>query len=143
MGLPIDRDDRFKSLDPDEVRGQVEFSLPFLDDLAVVVLFSVFESIVRDNAVGLLRDRRSPADHPVVSNTLRDAEESLREGSFFHVLEAYKGPVDVKLVEHVNQVRKYRNWVAHGRRATDPPDNVSPRAAYDRLGLFLATLGID
>jgi hypothetical protein len=35
------------------------------------------------------------------------------EGSFFAVLQSYKGPDD-NLIEQVNQVRRYRNWVAHG-----------------------------
>lgn len=141
LSLPLDRDDRFKALDPAQVRAQVDAGLPFLDDLAVVVLFSVFESVVRDEAVRLLRLGRSPADHPVVRNTLAGAEDALREGSFFRVLDAFKGPVDVALVEHVNQVRKYRNWVAHGRRGT-PDANVGPRDAYDRLRAFLAAVGL-
>jgi hypothetical protein len=68
-------------------------------------------------------------------------QKTLREGSFFRVLEAYKGPVDVKLVEQINQVRKYRNWVAHGRRGK-PDANVEPRDAYDRLQAFLTALGL-
>jgi len=39
-------------------------------------------------------------------------------------------------MEEVNQVRRYRNWVAHGRR-DGPPAAVDPRTAYDRLQRFL------
>jgi hypothetical protein len=141
IGLPLDRDDKFKALDPEEVRSRIETGLPYLNDLAVVVLFSVFESIVRHHAVGLIESRRSATDHPVISRTLDEAEESLREGSFYHVLQAYKGPLDVNLVEHVNQIRKYRNWVAHGRRGK-PDANVTPPDAYDRLRAFLAAVGV-
>jgi hypothetical protein len=43
----------------------------------------------------------------------------------------------------VDQVRQYRNWVAHGRRERDLDMNhVTPRMAYDRLRNFLAELGI-
>ncbi len=140
-GLPTDRDDRFKDLDRGQVKAEIDAGLPFLDDLAGVVMFSVFESIVRDQAVGLLRQRRLPTDHPVISKTLDAAEESLLEGSFQWVLQTYKGPVDVNLVEQVNQVRKYRNWVAHGRRGR-PDANVTPRDAFDRLQAFLTALGL-
>jgi hypothetical protein len=68
--------------------------------------------------------------------------ERIAEGSFFHVLAAYKSGVDPGLIEQVNQVRRYRNWVAHGRRAGEIPDNVTPRAAYDRLRAFLSALGL-
>jgi hypothetical protein len=47
----------------------------------------------------------------------------------------------VDLVTQVDQVRKYRNWVAHGRRG-DPVNNVAPNEAFDRLGRFLLELGI-
>jgi len=60
----------------------------------------------------------------------------VHEGSFFAVLDAHKGPHD-DLLEAVNQVRRYRNWVSHGKRGARPPD-VSPRVAYERLGEFLA-----
>ena len=66
-------------------------------------------------------------------------KESIEHGSFFNVLEPYKG-IDPSLVEEVNQVRRYRNWVAHGRR-TDQPAAVNPSTAYDRLKRFLAHLG--
>jgi hypothetical protein len=41
----------------------------------------------------------------------------------------------------VDQVRDYRNWVAHGRREV-PTNNITPRIAYDRLAAFLDALGI-
>jgi uncharacterized protein YutE (UPF0331/DUF86 family) len=64
--------------------------------------------------------------------------DTIEHGSFYRVLEAYK-ILDPNLIEEVNQVRRYRNWVAHGRRGV-PPDNVGPEAAYDRLGRFLERL---
>ena len=57
------------------------------------------------------------------------------------MLEPYKSAAGAGLVEEVNQVRRYRNWVAHGRRDDlRPKDNVEPREAYDRLTRFLAAL---
>jgi hypothetical protein len=66
-------------------------------------------------------------------------KESIEHGSFFKVMEPYKD-VDADLVEEVNQVRRYRNWVAHGRRTKQTPV-VRPEVAYDRLKRFLNKLG--
>ncbi|MFO0969808.1 MAG: hypothetical protein U0793_29990 [Gemmataceae bacterium] len=49
--------------------------------------------------------------------------------------------VSTDLVTQIDQIRDYRNWVAHGRREA-PANNVTPGAAYDRLNEFLAALGI-
>jgi hypothetical protein len=46
------------------------------------------------------------------------------------------------LVEEVSQVREYRNFVAHGRQEGKRPANVTPRMAYQRLGRFLAAVGL-
>ncbi len=46
---------------------------------------------------------------------VEDAVGQIEHGSFHWVLEVFK-PYGAGLVEEVNQVRKYRNWVAHGRR---------------------------
>jgi hypothetical protein len=66
-------------------------------------------------------------------------KDGIEQGSFFKVLEPYKD-LDANLIEEVNQVRRYRNWVAHGRR-TEQPSAVSPATAYDRLKRFLDLLG--
>jgi hypothetical protein len=62
----------------------------------------------------------------------------MTHGSFYKVTEAYKA-LDPDLIEQVNQVRKYRNWVAHGRRG-EPQNAVDPKTAYARLNRFLDRL---
>ena len=52
-----------------------------------------------------------------------------------------QGHVSGALVTQVDQVRDYRNWVAHGRRDA-PTNNIPPQVAYERLKEFLAVLGI-
>jgi hypothetical protein len=47
----------------------------------------------------------------------------------------------VSLVESVNQVRRYRNWVAHGRRIAKP-DAVDTETAFRHLKDFLNGVGI-
>ena len=60
------------------------------------------------------RDERDRFVHPLVSRILDEAIQDIEQGSIFRVLDVFKGQ-DVDFVEEVNQVRRYRNWVAHGR----------------------------
>jgi hypothetical protein len=136
------RDAAFAGLDRDRVLSAAPESLAYLNDLAVVVLFSAFEDVVRTAALDVIDRHAAAASHPVVSSVMAEGRERIEAGSFFHVLAAYKPGIDPGLIEQVNQVRRYRNWVSHGRRAGEIPDNVTPRAAYDRLRAFLAVLGL-
>lgn len=45
------------------------------------------------------------------------------------------------LVEAVSQIRRFRNWVAHGRQEGKKPVNTTPRDALDRLNAFLELIG--
>lgn len=138
----LDRDDEFKTVDPARVITDADEGLGYLDDLAVVVLFSAFEDVVRTAALGVFDQHAVAVTHPVVQAVFGDSRDQIEQGSFFRVLQAYKPSIDVDLIEQVNQVRKYRNWVAHGRRGGETPANVTPLAAYDRLRAFLAALGL-
>jgi hypothetical protein len=68
-----------------------------------------------------------------------DAVSAVEFGSFAKVLDPYKAQGHADLIEEVNQVRRYRNWVAHGRRGDQPP-SVAPRMAYERLSRCLAII---
>ena len=71
----------------------------------------------------------------MLKSALEEAKRDIAEGSFFRVLEPFKDE-HADLVELVNQVRRYRNWVAHGRRG-QPAASVTPALAHDRLKQFL------
>ncbi len=112
-----------------------------LDDLAVVVFFSVFEAIVRQHVLDEIGPEQQLLTHPVLIAAAGDASERVEVGSFARVLEPYKSPGLADLIEQVNQVRRYRNWVAHGKRASGTmPARVVPDAAYERLTAFLAAI---
>ena len=129
----IASDKRFQDLEPTEVTACAQLVLDDLSDLCVVLLFSVFESQVREQ-VRLDVETAMPASlHPALDKAVDDLKESIDNGSFHGVLACFKS-VDADLVEEVNQVRKYRNWVAHGRRSRQP-DNVTAEIAFDRLQL--------
>lgn len=131
----LDRDDRFRLLQGDQVVGRTTFSLAHLDDLAVVVLFSAFESVVRMEVLDEVRKEARGIRHRSLQHAVEEAMTQIEEGSFFRVLEPFK-TTHADLVEEVNQVRRYRNWVAHGKRGTQP-NTVTPEGAFDRLTRFL------
>lgn len=142
-GLPwegdLGRDDEFRTLEGEAIQSETRYGLDSLDDLTVVVLFSVFEQSIRDHIKGELVVEAAGLVHPVLRDAAADAIEAVQVGSFFRVLKPYKSEGHADLIEEVNQVRQYRNWVAHGRRGEQPP-SVAPRMAYERLARFLAVV---
>jgi hypothetical protein len=141
--LPWDslgKDDKFKGLEATEVNTSVEHGVKHFDDLAVVVLFSLFESEVRQQILDEIAPEAARLQHRVLVSVAKDAEDLLREGSFFHVMKPFKDKY-ADLVAQVDQVRQYRNWVAHGRRG-DPKANVTPQMAFDRLQAFLQCISL-
>ena len=137
---PLGRDDKLKRLESEAVVTGSDFCLEHLDDFAVLILFSVFESVVRDRILSEIEDEKGRLRHAVIIQIVNDAEQEIEHGSFYRVLQVLKGG-DVSLVEEINQVRKYRNWVAHGRR-TAKPEAIDPETAFGRLKRLLSALGI-
>ena len=140
----IFRDESFKMLEASDIIHETTISLKPIDDLAIIVLFSVFESTVRDYLVALIRPEADSLSDPILRHASEDAIHGIEEGSFYRrVPEPLKQQerVSAELITQIDQVRDYRNWVAHGRRNM-PVNNVSPQDAFDRLKQFLSELGI-
>jgi hypothetical protein len=135
----LGRDNHLKVLTSAEILSDSERALDDLDDLCVLLLFSVFEATIRERVLAEVEAELPPLRHVAIKRALDEMKEGIEHGSFFKVLEPYKD-LDANLTEQVNQVRRYRNWVAHGRR-TEQPAAVNPTTAYDRLKRFLAQLG--
>jgi hypothetical protein len=135
----LGRDNHVKELTSAEILSGSETVLDDLDDLCVLLLFSVFEAMMRERVLAEVEAELPPLRHVAIKRALDEMKEGIEHGSFFKVLEPYKA-VDADLIEQVNQVRRYRNWVAHGRR-TEQPSAVDPSTAYDRLKRFLDHLG--
>lgn len=137
----IERDNVLGHIEADEMEKNARRAIGNLDDLAVLVLFSVFEANVRDLVTTQLRPEVDDLKHPVLRSAGEDVLQAVADGSFFRVLEPFKSQASPDLVEQVNQVRRYRNWVAHGRRADNRPNAlVEPKEAYRRLQAFLAAI---
>ena len=135
----LDRDDEFRLLEAADVASDTRYGLDFLDDLAIVVLFSVFEAAIRGHVKQEVEAEAAGIVHPVLRKQVEDALWVVNEGSFARILEPYKSQGYADLIEEVNQVRRYRNYVAHGRRG-DQPASVTPPAAFDRLTRFLTAV---
>jgi hypothetical protein len=135
----LGRDNHLKDLTSAEVLSDSQTVLDDLDDLCVLLLFSVFEATIRERVLAEVEAELPPLRHVAIKRALEEMKEGLEHGSFYKVLEPYKD-FDADLIEQINQVRRYRNWVAHGRR-TEQPAAVNPTTAYDRLKRFLDNLG--
>jgi hypothetical protein len=135
----LGRDNQLKDLISAEILNDSQTVLDDLDDLCVLLLFSVFEATIRERVRAEVEAELPPPRHVAIKRALDEMKEGIEHGSFFKVLEPYKH-IDANLIEQVNQVRRYRNWVAHGRR-TEQPAVVNPTTAYDRLKRFLDSLG--
>jgi hypothetical protein len=120
-------DDRFRSLSPADFVEQTQFSPDHLANLAIVALFSVFEALVREKVLNELAPEARANRHRTPRLAVLETRRGVSQGSFAKVLKPFKD-IHAGLVEEVNQVRRYRNWVAHGRKSARP-DTVDPMAA--------------
>jgi hypothetical protein len=133
---PLGRDSQLQLVESHILRNEALLARQPLDDLAILVLFSVFESIVREAVFDQAKPDLDRLKHPAMKKAGQDALEAIEEGSFYRVLEPYKSEGHANLIEQINQIRRYRNWVAHGRRGK-PDTGVNPRMVFDRLRQFL------
>jgi hypothetical protein len=132
-------DEHLKDLASAEILDYSKTVMDDLDDLCVLLLFSVFEATIRERVLAEIEAELPTLRHVAIKRAFNAMKEGIEHGSFYKVLEPYKD-IDPELTEEVNQVRRYRNWVAHGRRTLQPAA-VNPTTAYDRLKRFLAQLG--
>ena len=139
----IERDSVLNQVEADQMENEAQRVTRELDDLAVLVLFSVFEANVRDRVQTQLRPEVDKLVHPALREAGEEVLQQLAEGSFFRVIERVKAQLDASVIEPVNQVRRFRNWVAHGRRPLKEGEHqakVQPTEAYQRLKKFLECL---
>lgn len=140
-------DDRFKEVEAVDIKRETDIAIKPLEDLGVLVLFSVFEAAVRDYLEGIIRPMTGNLGHPILEHAAENVLEGIKQGSFANrVLTPLQdqGRITPQLSDKVKQVRDYRNWVAHGKR--EPRDsrivNLDAKEAFARLKEFLETLGI-
>ena len=138
---PLGRDETFKKLEAFQIKDMADLVLTESDDLAVFVFFSVFESVVRQIVAADLESEVAGLQHPALQRSAQLLLQNVEEGSFYlNVLSLFKrdGRVPANLatnslIEEINRIRRYRNWVAHGRKHKERPNLIEPKDAYDTL----------
>ena len=135
----LHKDNVFRHIESATIQDLAKRVVEDLDDLAVLLLFSVFEATVRERTLEEMdRELEKPPRHLVLKKAIDDAKDTIGHGSFGRLTESYKD-LDPDTKTLVDQVRHYRNWVAHGRRGL-VGNNVDPEAAIMRLERFLRLL---
>ncbi len=148
-GGRLGNDNDYRQFRGEQIRDMAQQVLDELDDLAVFMIFAVFESIVRRKVAEDLQPEIATLQHPALRRSSQGLLRNIDEGSFHsNVLELFKrdgqatgGPVVNSLIEEVSRVRQYRNWVAHGRKETERPAPMKPKNAFDNLQAFLTHIG--
>ena len=95
---PLGRDAFFRDLSAGQIVADATVGLTPLDDLAVVVLFSVFEAAVRETVLTGIAGEADRLQHPTLKHAAEEAATAIKEGSFFRVLEPFKAEGHVELV---------------------------------------------
>jgi len=141
-------DEQFKEVEAEDIVSGTTKALKEIEDLAVLVLFAVFEGVVRDHLEVIIQPEADTLTHPILQNAAKDAIEGVQDGSFsLRILIPLQKQnlIESELIDKVKQVRDYRNWVAHGKREPRKKKkiaNLDPQEAYSRLKEFLERLGI-
>lgn len=140
-------DDRFKQVGAEHIKREMDLALKPLEDLGVLVLFSVFEAAVRDHLEGIIKPLTGQLGHAILEHAAEKVLEGIKQGSFANqVLTPLQdqGRITPELSDKVKQVRDYRNWIAHGKREPRDPSiiNLTAAEAFDRLREFLEALSI-
>src|SRR3954469_7006888 len=85
------KDNTFRGVEQGPALAGIELSVEHIDDLAIVVIFSVFEMIVRDGVMKVFRTATPETNDPVVLKAIKDARDGIERGSFYHnILDPYK-----------------------------------------------------
>ena len=78
----VGRDDVFRTLEASDIVAETTTSLRPIDDLAVVVLFSVFESQVRDYLAARIKPEAAGLSDPIRKGRPRTPFRASRKGAF-------------------------------------------------------------
>jgi hypothetical protein len=134
--VAMERDGLLGKLEQEEVSADVKSAESRLDDLAIIELFSIFEGIVRTQIATQVRAESTSLTHPMLKAAAKNAVDAAERRSFAEILNSYSQGGHANLAEQVRQVRRYRNWISHGRRGK-VPIRIEPKTAYERLRKFL------
>ena len=134
---------QFATLSNAEITERLDAAGHDADDQAVLFLYATFESALRDHVVAQA-GRLAAADSP-------NAQFGIELQAWFAALcrdarmdgisALFAPAVGTALAPLVGSIRKYRHWLAHGKRGTAPP-SVAPQFVYTTLTQFLQACGL-
>ena len=100
-------DNKFRTLAKGEIQDKARQVLEDLDDLAVLLMYSVFEAEVRRQTLeGVERELAIPPRHPALCDAIDEMKDTIRNGSFGRLTRTYKD-LDPDLKTRVDQVRSF------------------------------------
>jgi hypothetical protein len=112
------RADRLRELTNLDLSRHAEIIGDDPDDLAVLILFSVFELTVRDHARAAVDRETQTIQHPAVLRAVKDLKDAIENGSFARITESYR-TMDKDLTTQIDQVRKFRNCEVRPQNQTN------------------------
>ena len=84
-------DNKFRTLSKGDIQDKARLILEDLDDLAVLLPFSVFEAEVRGQTLeGVERELTTPPRHPALKDTIDEMKDTIRNGSFGMLTQMYR-----------------------------------------------------
>lgn len=131
----------FDRLPREELDRTIDLLQEYLNDQAVLSLYAAFESEIRGHliaqSVHLTKHARSRDIHfaqALAEEYSSWCDEGIRMD---RVAAFFKKSAGQTLLDQIGQVRKYRHWLAHGKRR-QRPSNTTPVFAYEALNEFLS-----
>jgi len=109
-----------------------------LEDLFVLAMTATFEARLKE----YLKSQASIAPGIYQAKIEEWIAREIESAPLQGLAGIFKPPVPPALINDVDAIRKYRNWVAHGRLPGRKPAAVSPSIAYNTLTQFLTTANI-
>lgn len=85
-----------------------------IEDLFVLEIFSCFERFLRDKLVACLELESCPFSKEQVRNHIEFMKIE-------ELLDSLKGGIDPISIGYLKQIKRYRDWIAHGRNPQKPP----------------------
>jgi hypothetical protein len=136
--LPLFKDKHFVELDAAVFQREADLGLSAIDDLAVMVMFSALEAEFREHvSLQLLHDAET-LTHPFSLKVMNDALREIEKESIERTLSGFALTKmnDGKMILRVQDIRDFRNWVAHGKKGPSPKV-IEPNQAYQSLKRLL------
>lgn len=111
-----------------------------LSDLIIVGLMAHFERELRSDLMEKI-DLSITEQDSVSQRLSKETQQSIERWKFEDILDIYKGKVDEDLIGNLKKPYRYRNWIAHGKKPSDIPEQCDPKTTYTMILSFYDELG--